>query len=96
MPFLLAQVRLVHARVLVLLGAGAIAAYELLRGRRYLGDLKRYVGRPEDWDGMAVVFLPHTSGTSRWRNPSESENRRLFDEAQRLLATALRTAGISK
>ena len=43
---------------------------------------------------MAVVFLPHTSGTSRWLNPSEVENRRLFAEAQRLLATALRGAGI--
>ena len=94
MPFLRAQMRLVRPRVLVLLGASAIAAYELLRERRYLGDLKRYVGRAEDWDGMAVVFLPHTSGTSRWLNPSEVENRRLFAEAQRLLATALRGAGI--
>jgi uracil-DNA glycosylase family 4 len=95
MPFLLAQIRLVQPRVLVLLGASAIAAYELLRGRRYSGDLKRYIGRAEDWDGMAVVFLPHTSGTSRWLNPSEIDNRRLFTEAQRVLAVALRSAGIS-
>ena len=96
MPFLRAQIGLVQPKVLVLLGASAIAAYELLRGRRYAGDLKRYVGRTEDWDGTAVVFLAHTSGTSRWLNPSEVENRRLFAEAQRLLASALRTAGMSK
>jgi uracil-DNA glycosylase family 4 len=94
MPFLRAQVRLVQPRVLVLLGANAIAAYELLRGRRYSGDLKRYVGKADDWDGVAVVFFPHTSGNSRWLNPSEVENRGLFAEAQRLLGTALRGAGI--
>jgi len=94
MPFLRAQLRLVQPRVLVLLGASAIAAYELLRGRRYSGDLERYVGRAEDWDGIAVVFLPHTSGNSRWLNPSEAENRRLFAEAQRLLGAALQSAGI--
>jgi uracil-DNA glycosylase family 4 len=95
MPFLSAQLHLVRPKVLVLLGASAIAAYELLRGRRYVGDLRRYVGRAEDWDGVAVVFLPHTSGNSRWLNPSEVENRRLFAEAERLLAAALQGAGVS-
>jgi len=84
----------VRPRVLVLLGAGAIAAYERLRGRRYRGDLRAYVGRAERWEGTTVVFLPHTSGTSRWLNRGEVRNRRLHAEAQRLLGAALRRAGV--
>jgi hypothetical protein len=43
---------------------------------------------------MTGIFLPHTSGSSRWLNPGEVENRRLFDKAQRLLGEALRSAGV--
>ncbi len=93
-PFLIEEIRLVRPRLLVLVGIRAIAAYESLRGRSYKGDLRSYVGRTERWRGVTAVFMPHTSGTSRWLNRSETNNRRLFIEAQRRLRAALRRAGV--
>jgi uracil-DNA glycosylase len=91
-PFLLEEIRLIRPRVIVLMGSSAVATYESLRGRPYKGDLRSYVGRTERWGGTTVVFMPHTSGTSRWLNASEVRNRRLFKEAQRQLKAALRRA----
>ena len=43
---------------------------------------------------MAVIFLPHTSGNSRWLNPGAVENGRLLAEARRLLGESLRRVGL--
>jgi uracil-DNA glycosylase family 4 len=89
LPYLGRQIDLINPRVLVLLGRAAIDGWLHLAGRRFDGGLVAYVGRSEKWLGKSVVFLPHTSGSSRWLN--SPENRRLLQDAQTLLANVLRS-----
>lgn len=89
LPYLERQIDLINPLVLVLLGRAAIDGWLRLVGRRFDGGLESYIGRAETWLGKSVVFLPHTSGSSRWLN--SSENRRLFQDAQTLLAKVLRS-----
>ena len=92
-PFFEGQIRLADPEVIVTLGGLPLKAYLKLTGRRTSeARLERYVGRKEEWNGRTVVFLPHTSGTSRWLN--DPENRRLFQGAKELLRCVLVERGI--
>ena len=48
--------------------------------------LEAYVGRAEMIDGATVIFFPHTSGNSFWRN--SVDNRALLARAIELLRSA--------
>jgi hypothetical protein len=52
---------------------------------RRLADV---VGLVEDWRGIRIVYLPHTSGSSRFLN--NPENRRKYDCAQDKLTEEVR------
>jgi uracil-DNA glycosylase len=86
-PFLLRQIDLLRPRLIVSLGAFAGGELNLLRKNRprRLADL---VGLVEDWRGIRIVYLPHTSGSSRFLN--DPENRQKFDHAQDRLTEEVR------
>lgn len=93
LPYLSQQIAFVRPRILIPLGGTAIKAYCELRFAKHAGNLKFYVGRCEDWDGMRVIFFPHTSGSSRWLN--DPDNRRRLEDAKRILAHEIRVCGVS-
>lgn len=83
-PFFERQIALANPKLLLLLGSFPLKAYLRLRDR--IGEdpgLENFVGRVEEWAHRKVIFLPHTSGTSRWLN--DPANRELFAKAKALL-----------
>jgi uracil-DNA glycosylase family 4 len=86
-PFLLRQIELLHPRLIVTLGAFAGRQLDRLRENqpRRLADL---VGLVEDWRGIRIIYLPHTSGSSRFLN--DPENRRKYNCAQDKLTEEIR------
>lgn len=92
-PFLERQIQLADPKLVILMGAFAIKAY--LRLRHRTGEdpkLENFVGRMDNWNDRTVLFLPHTSGISRWFN--EPSNRALFEKAKELLRIEIaRVAG---
>lgn len=90
MPFLTQQIVAVNPKILVTLGGFPLKAYLRLRGRQASeGILSDFVGKSESWNGRTIVFLPHTSGTSRWLN--SAANKELFIDAKSQLVAALHT-----
>lgn len=93
-PFFEEQIQLADPQIIVTLGRLPLKAYLKLTGRRSNAvQLEHFVGRKEDWNGLTVIFFPHTSGTSRWLN--KPENRSLFAQAKALLRVELIERGIS-
>lgn len=87
-PFFEEQIRLADPKVIVTLGGFSLKAYLKLTGRKP-GEarLENFIGRKENWNGRTVIFLPHTSGASRWLN--SNDNRRLFQQAKARLRSEL-------
>ena len=69
------QMEAVKPEIVVTLGSFPLRAYLLLRGRQTKPTLDAFVGKTESWNGSVVVFLPHTSGTSRWLNTPANKER---------------------
>jgi uracil-DNA glycosylase len=87
-PYLERQVTLFRPQVIITLGRFPLVEYLKLRGRnRQSVRLDDFVGTAEKWDSTVVIFLPHTSGTSRWLN--KPENRQLLEKAKLLLRSSL-------
>jgi uracil-DNA glycosylase family 4 len=84
--FLQRQIEIVAPYILVCLGGVAANALDKLRGcpSRRLGDV---VGEVEEWGDRYIIFLAHTSGTSRFLN--DGENKRRQKDGQRLLKHAV-------
>ncbi len=83
-PFFERQISLANPKLLLLLGSFPLKAYLRLRDRAWEDPrLENFIGRIEDWTYRKVIFLPHTSGTSRWLN--DPANRELFAKAKALL-----------
>ena len=61
-PFLEAELRIVHPKVVLLVGGMAFAAF---MGPR---PLEQAVGTWQEREGMFFLALPHSSGVSRWLN----------------------------
>ena len=79
---------LFRPQVIITLGRFPLVEYLKLRGRHIPAvRLDDFVGKAERWDSTAVVFLPHSSGTSRWLN--KPENRELLEKAKALLRLSL-------
>jgi uracil-DNA glycosylase family 4 len=76
-PFLLAELRLVQPRIVLLLGSMAIKAFF---GKVRLEEV---IGTAQVRDGAHYLPLPHPSGVSRWLN--EASHRRLHQQALALL-----------
>ena len=88
LPYLERQIALFRPQVIITLGRFPLVEYLKLRGRNIPAvRLDDFVGKAERWDSTAVVFLPHTSGTSRWLN--KPENRELLEKAKVLLRLSL-------
>jgi uracil-DNA glycosylase family 4 len=93
-PFFEEQIRLADPQVIVTLGGFPLKAYLKLTGRKAIeARLEHFIGKKESWNGRTVIFLPHTSGTSRWLN--SNENRRMFQQAKALLRSELIERGIT-
>lgn len=87
-PFFEEQIRLADPKVIVTLGGFPLKAYLKLTGRKPSeARLENFIGRKESWNGRTVIFLPHTSGVSRWLN--SNDNRHLFQQAKALLRSEL-------
>lgn len=85
--FLSRQIQLVDPAVIVCLGGVATRAVRQLMGRRPQ-TLTHVLGTMEDWSERRVVFLSHTSGSSRLLN--DDGNRRRQDEGLRRLGQEIR------
>lgn len=87
--YLRRQIDLVLPRLIIPLGGFASREVDRLRNikRRKLAEL---VGEIERWNGMTIIYLPHTSGASRFRN--DSANREKLYRARELLSMALPAA----
>lgn len=87
-PYLETQIMLFRPQVIITLGRFPLAEYLRLRGRDLrVAPLDAFVGTAEKWDNADVVFLPHTSGTSRWLN--KPQNRQLLEKAKCVLRSSL-------
>lgn len=91
--FLRSQIDMVNPHILVCLGGVAAKAIDNLRGYpgRKLGEV---AGNVEEWGDRYIVFLAHTSRSSRFLN--DEENRRRQRQGELLLKQAvgiLREAG---
>lgn len=90
--FLAREISLVDPRIIVTLGSFSLKAYLRLSGSPdKRPTLERYVGTTEEWNQRKIVFLPHTSGGSRWFN--STDNKRLFSTAKYLLREAFANSG---
>lgn len=95
LPFFERQIPLVNPKLIVTLGGTPLAAYLRASGKATSkSDLGAFVGRTEYWAGRQVIFLPHTSGGSRWLN--DSGNQELFRQAKLLLREALLVHGVAR
>jgi uracil-DNA glycosylase len=83
-PFLEAQIALVRPRLIVTLGGFPTLQLNRLRKIRGARPLSQLVGTVEDWKDIRILFLPHTSGKSRFFNADE--NKRKFKNAKELLS----------
>ena len=77
-PYLEAEFRLVHPKVVLLVGTMAIEAFF---GKIRLEDT---IGTYRERDGMLLLPLPHPSGVSRWLN--DAAHQQLHRKALMLLA----------
>lgn len=96
LPFLKQEIEQVQPQLLVLLGSVAIDAYLRLKGEKYNHypqGLSDFIGHSENLGGMRVIFLPHTSGASRWQN--KPANRQLYTQAKHLLQNAISALTLS-
>ncbi|OMI09269.1 hypothetical protein BSN85_17200 [Bradyrhizobium brasilense] len=84
--FLRSQIEIVNPHILVCLGGVAAKAVDDLRGRpgRKLGEI---VGEVEEWGDRYIIFLAHTSRSSRFLN--DEENRRRQSQAELRLKHAV-------
>lgn len=83
-PFLEAQITLVQPRLIITLGGFPSVQLGRLRKIRGVRPLSQLVGTVEEWQSIRILFLPHTSGKSRFFN--DAENRRRFEDAKMLLS----------
>lgn len=83
--FMLAQLKIVDPKLVVLLGAMPLKAYAQLKtGRASSAKLADFVGRVDECGGRRVLALAHTSGASTWLN--DVNHRALQERAKRQLA----------
>lgn len=88
LPYLRKQFELFRPQVVITLGRFPLTEYLKLRGKNHNAvTLDKFVGTADEWEGAAVIFLPHTSGSSRWLN--ETRNRELLDRAKQILRSVL-------
>lgn len=88
LPYLQRQIELFRPQVVITLGRFPLIEYLKLRGRNPRSvALDEFVGTTEKWGNVVVVFLPHTSGSSRWLN--KPENKQLLEKAKRVLRSLL-------
>lgn len=83
-PFLEAQITLVQPRLIITLGRFPSVQLDRLRKLRGARPLSQLVGTVEEWKNIRILFLPHTSGKSRFFN--DAENKRRFKDAKILLS----------
>lgn len=91
--FLSRQLDLVRPAVIVALGSVAMSSLDRLRRmtRRSLGEV---VGTSEKWDDRTIVYLAHTSGTSRFLNSAANRDKQKCGmELLKTEIAALRAAG---
>jgi uracil-DNA glycosylase len=86
--FLFRQIKAVSPRLIVTLGAFAAKELDRLRGKRCRRTLEEMVGLIEDWEGIRIIFLPHTSGKNRFLN--KPENRKALAAAKEHLSEAVK------
>ena len=77
-PFLEAELRIVHPKVVLLVGTMAIEAF---LGKVRLEDV---IGTYRERDEMLLLPLPHPSGVSRWLN--DPQHQQLLQKALHILA----------
>jgi len=77
-PFLEAELRIVHPKVVLLVGTMAIEAF---LGKVRLEDV---IGTYRERDEMLLLPLPHPSGVSRWLN--DPQHQQLLLQALHILA----------
>jgi len=84
--FLGQQIELISPRLIITLGGFAVTQLDRLRKikRRNLSEV---VGRSDQWNEARIVYLPHTSGSSRFLN--DPANLQSFLAAQNLLSKEL-------
>jgi uracil-DNA glycosylase len=88
LPYLRKQFKLFRPQVVITLGLFPLTEYLKLRGRPHNAvTLDKFVGTVDEWERAAVIFLPHTSGCSRWL--SDAGNRALLDRAKQILGSVL-------
>jgi uracil-DNA glycosylase len=88
LPFLKRAFELLRPQLVITLGRFPLVEYLKLRGRDPSAvSLDKFVGTLDEWDGAAVIFLPHTSGSSRWLN--KPSNRELLERAKHTLQCVL-------
>ncbi len=88
LPYLQRQMESFRPQIVITLGRFPLIEYLKLRGRNpRTAALDTFVGTAEKWGSAVVVFLPHTSGSSRWLN--KPENKQLLDNAKSLLRSLL-------
>ena len=91
--FLTREIALVDPQIIVTLGSFPLKAILRLSGSPDKQPvLERYVGTTQDWGLRKIVFLPHTSGGSRWLN--SANNKCLFVTAKQLLREVLVDRGV--
>lgn len=91
--FMLAQLKIVDPKLVVLLGAMPLKAYvQLKTGKASSAALEDYVGRVDEWNGRRAIALAHTSGLSTWLN--DAGHKALQESAKHQLAVEL--AAISR
>lgn len=88
LPFLKRTFELLRPQLVITLGRFPLVEYLKLRGRDPRAvRLDMFVGTLDEWDSATVIFLPHTSGNSRWLN--KPANRELLVRARHTLRSVL-------
>lgn len=90
--FVRVQKSMIQPKIVITLGRFPLKAYLEARGVKGSYRLEEYVGQTEKWGKSDVVFLPHTSGSSRWLN--DQSNRVLLREAIEILRSLLLDHGL--